>query len=118
MLLGRVGTSSIPMVAGGAGKMDGRQPFQITGIYPHSPTGLIKDCAHIAHDLMIVKGWAFRVPEGQGVGLQPTWSQGVNWLAYMVPGGQRVGLHSYRVPGGQLVGLQGPRGSRGRHVGS
>ena len=95
MLLGRVGTSSIPMVAGGAGKMDGRQPFQITGIYPHSPTGLIKDCAHNAHDLH----------DSQEVGIQvPRWSRG--------------GPTTYMVPGGQLVGLQGLKGSRGRPTGS
>ena len=83
------------MVAGGAGKMDGRQPFQITGIYPHSPTGLIKDCAHIAHDLH----------DSQEVGTQG-------------PRGSRGGPTTYMVPGGQLVGLQGLKGSRGRPLGS
>ena len=31
VLLWRVGTSSIPLVAGGAGKMDGQAPFQSKG---------------------------------------------------------------------------------------
>ena len=83
------------MVAGGAGKMDGRQPFQITGIYPHSPTGLIKDCAHIAHDLH----------DSQEVGIQG-------------PRGSRGGPTIYMVPEGQWVGLQGPRGSTDRATGS
>ena len=103
MLLGRVGTSSIPMVAGGAGKMDGRQPFQITGIYPHNPTGLIKDCAHNAHDLH----------DSQEAGIQvPRWSRG-GPTTYMVPGGHLVGLHGPRGSTRRPTLLQGSRGSIG-----
>ena len=77
---------------------------------------------------------------------RPVASQGVDGLAYRVPGGQGAGLHgprgskvdlhspkgsrgrpngfqgvkawAYRVQGGQGVGLHGPRGSRGRLIGS
>ena len=91
------------MVAGGAGKMDGRQPFQITGIYPHNPTGLIKDCAHNAHDLH----------DSQEAGIQvPRWSRG-GPTTYMVPGGHLVGLHGPRGSTRRPTLLQGSRGSIG-----
>ena len=83
-----------------------------------------------------VKGQAYRVPWGQGIGLQVTGSWGVKEQAYSVPGGQGVGLQGPRrsrgmprgsqgvqgqaqgIPGVQGVGLQGCRGSRGRPAGS
>ena len=65
---------------------------------------------------------AYKVPGGQGVGLQSPWGQGVG---YRVPEGQGVGLKGprsqgigYRVPSGQGVGLRALRGSRGRPTGS
>ena len=75
-----------------------------------------------------VNGLAYRVPGGQGVGLQgpkglwgrltgsqgatgwPTGSQGsIGWPT----GSQGVKRLAYRVPGSQGVSLHGPRGSRG-----
>ena len=74
----------------------GGNPSKSPGyIRTHSPTGLIKDCAHIAHDLH----------DSQEVGTQG-------------PRGSRGGPTTYMVQGGQLVGLQGLRGSRGRPLGS
>ena len=54
---------------------------------------------------VVVKGWAYRVLGGQGVGLQG-------------PLGLRDRPTGDRVLGGQGVGLQCPRGSRGRLTGS
>ena len=72
---------------------------------------------------VVSRGVAYRVPGGQGVGLQglrvsrgrPKGSQGVKGYAYGVPGGLGV---AYRVPGGLEVGLEGPTGSRNRPTGS
>ena len=56
---------------------------------------------------LVIKGWAYRVLGGQGVGLQgPRVSRG----GRTGPRGQGVGEQG---PGGQGVGKKGPKGSRG-----
>ena len=52
-----------------------------------------------------VKGWAYRVPGGQGAGLQ-----GLEGSRGRPAGSQGVKGKAYRVSGGQGVGLQDPRG--------
>ena len=58
---------------------------------------------------VVSRGVAYRVPGGQGIGLQgPRGSRG------RTTGSQRVKGKAYRVSGGQGVDLKGSKGSRGR----